>query len=73
MEDVRLVFDVGDRISIQNGLDKLEKDSEVNKFKLIRLCIWKKKPSKVHIQNVSGNWLCYHPAENDRQFTRNYD
>lgn len=40
---IRLVFDVQDRISIQNGLDKLEKYSEVNKLKLIRLCIWEKK------------------------------
>lgn len=73
MEDKRLVFDVGDRISIQNGLDKLEKYSEVNKLKLIRLCIWKKNQSRFHIQNVSGNWLCYHSAENDRQFIRNHD
>ena len=46
MEDTRLVFDVGDKISIQNSLDKLEKYSEVNKLKLIRLCIWKKANQK---------------------------
>lgn len=47
VEDKRLVFDVQDRISIQNGLDKLEKYSKVNKLKLIRLCIWKKKIIKI--------------------------
>lgn len=61
---------VEDRISIQNDFDELQKCFEMNKLKLIRLCI-STRESQVHTQNVTGDWVCSHPAEVNRHFTGN--
>lgn len=55
VEDLRFFFIVvEDRISIQNDFDELEKYFEMEKIKLIRLCI-STEESQVHAQNVTGD------------------
>lgn len=55
MEDLRFFFIVvEDRISIQNYFDELQKCFEMNKLKLIRICI-STRESQVHTQNVTGD------------------